>query len=98
MPLLQLQISQMGEYLMQGTYNKKTGELKLGGVGWLNRPKHYDMVPLSGKLAAQGKLLLEELSFKPVRSLPCKERRHQREHPLVGPGKGLMNVLKAQLV
>jgi hypothetical protein len=37
-----------GSYQMQGTYNKDTGELRLGGVQWIDRPAGYDMVPLSG--------------------------------------------------
>ena len=39
-----------GKYLMQGKYDKKDGKLRLFGVGWLERPQHYDMVPLSGKI------------------------------------------------
>ena len=37
-----------GSYRMQGTYNNKTGELRLGGLQWIDRPAGYDMVPLSG--------------------------------------------------
>jgi len=39
-----------GKYLMQGKYDEKTGDLRLAGIGWLERPKNYDMDPLLGKL------------------------------------------------
>jgi len=39
-----------GKYVMQGSYDTKTGKLQLGGIAWLNRPPQYDMVPLSGKI------------------------------------------------
>lgn len=39
-----------GSYIMQGNYDSTTGRLQLGGVGWIERPKDYDMVPLSGTI------------------------------------------------
>lgn len=40
-----------GTYAMEGTFNNETGELRLGGVSWINRPPGYDMVPLNGEIA-----------------------------------------------
>ncbi len=37
-----------GSYKMRGQYDDKSGRLSLGGFSWVNRPKDYDMVPLSG--------------------------------------------------
>lgn len=57
-----------GSYIMSGSYNKKTGELRLGGVGWIKRPKHYDMVPLSGKIDSSQKFFRGRIEFQ-----GCKE-------------------------
>ena len=57
-----------GSYIMSGSYNKQTGELKLGGVGWIKRPKHYDMVPLSGSIDQSQKFFKGRIEFQ-----GCKE-------------------------
>ena len=57
-----------GSYIMSGSYDKKTGDLKLGGVGWVKRPKHYDMVPLSGKIDSTQKFFRGRIEFQ-----GCKE-------------------------
>lgn len=53
-----------GSYIMSGSYDKNTGELKLGGVGWIKRPKHYDMVPLSGKIDQLEKFFKGRIEFQ----------------------------------
>lgn len=52
-----------GKYLMQGTFDSKNGKLKLGGVGWIQRPKHYDMVPLSGVIDTKKDLFSGRIEF-----------------------------------
>lgn len=57
-----------GKYAMQGSYNKKTGELRLGGIYWIQRPPQYDMVPLSGKVDANGDTFIGR-----VESIGCQK-------------------------
>ncbi len=57
-----------GKYLMQGSYDQKDGSLRLGGVGWLQKPKNYDMVPLSGKIGPSHKTFRGRIEFQ-----SCKE-------------------------
>lgn len=52
-----------GEYMMQGSFDEKTRELKLGGVSWLNRPTGYDMVPLTGKIETTHTLFKGKIDF-----------------------------------
>jgi hypothetical protein len=41
-----------GKYLMEGIYNKNTGNINLGSVKWINKPAgDIGMVPLSGKIS-----------------------------------------------
>ena len=62
-----------GKYLMQGSYNQKTGKLRLGGVGWLERPKNYEMIPLSGTIGSSKKTFRGRIEFQ-----TCKEFTLQR--------------------
>ncbi len=62
-----------GKYLMQGVFDSKTRELKLGGIGWIERPKNYDMVPLSGKIGPSNKTFTGRIEFQ-----GCKEFTLQR--------------------
>ncbi len=41
-----------GKYIMNGRWDRKSNQLSLGGVAWIERPPRYDMVPLSGKMDA----------------------------------------------
>ncbi|PIK15737.1 hypothetical protein [Halobacteriovorax sp. JY17] len=62
-----------GKYLMQGSYDQKTGKLRLGGVGWLDRPKNYEMIPLSGVIGTSKKSFRGRIEFQ-----TCKEFTLQR--------------------
>jgi hypothetical protein len=37
-----------GKFAMNGSYDPKTGALRLGGISWIDRPEGYDMIPLNG--------------------------------------------------
>jgi hypothetical protein len=39
-----------GSYHMNGSFDEATGQLQLGGSGWIKRPQNYDMVPLKGNI------------------------------------------------
>ncbi|MCE3014065.1 MAG: hypothetical protein LW878_13475 [Proteobacteria bacterium] len=39
-----------GSYHMNGSFDEGTGQLQLGGSGWIKRPENYDMVPLKGNI------------------------------------------------
>jgi hypothetical protein len=52
-----------GKYLMRGVFDEKTRELKLAGISWIDRPKNYDMVPLSGKIGTSGKTFTGRIEF-----------------------------------
>lgn len=62
-----------GKYLMQGSFDQKNGELKLGGVGWLERPNNYEMVPLSGIIGPSKQTFRGRIEFQ-----TCKEFTLQR--------------------
>jgi hypothetical protein len=52
-----------GKYRMEGTYDYGNGALQLGGVQWIKRPKHYDMVPLKGSINKEGTLFTGNIEF-----------------------------------
>jgi hypothetical protein len=39
-----------GSYHMNGSFDEATGQLQLGGSGWIKRPENYDMIPLKGSI------------------------------------------------
>ncbi len=39
-----------GSYHMNGSFDEASGQLQLGGSGWIKRPANYDMVPLKGHI------------------------------------------------
>ena len=57
-----------GKYLMRGIFDEKTRELKLAGLSWIDKPKNYDMVPLSGKIGTSNKTFIGRIEFP-----SCKE-------------------------
>lgn len=80
----------VGAYRMQGRYDEKTGLLSLGGVNWMNRPKGYDMVPLSGKINAAGNLFTGRIEFQGCKQFTLrKTAKVQSSNPLTGEWKGV---------
>jgi hypothetical protein len=77
-----------GSYVMQGTYSTKTKQLKLGGVGWLERPENYDMVPLSGVINDSGTLFTGRIEFIGCEKFTLKRVSKGSASPLSGDWKG----------
>jgi hypothetical protein len=77
-----------GSYVMQGSYSTKTKELKLGGVGWLERPENYDMVPLSGTINDSGTLFTGRIEFIGCEKFTLKRVSKGSASPLSGDWKG----------
>lgn len=58
-----------GAYAMDGSFDPQSGELRLGGTSWITEiPNGYDMVPLKGKINANGTLFKGRIEFQ-----DCKE-------------------------
>ncbi len=77
-----------GKYLMQGTYDKQTGALKLGGVGWIEKPQHYDMVPLSGKIGPSEKTFTGRIEFQSCQEFTLRRTSSQGSSPISGKWEG----------
>lgn len=77
-----------GSYVMQGSYNSKSGELKLGGVGWVNRPANYDMVPLSGKIDASQNIFTGSIESIGCKTFTLKRESKESTTPISGEWKG----------
>ncbi|MBC98596.1 MAG: hypothetical protein CME63_12670 [Halobacteriovoraceae bacterium] len=78
-----------GKYLMRGDYNSKTRELKLGGIGWIDRPKNYDMVPLSGKIGPSGKTFTGRIEFQSCKQFTLQRTTNSGEREISGDWKGV---------
>lgn len=72
-----------GKYLMRGVYNSKTRGLKLGGISWMDRPKNYDMVPLSGKIGSSNKTFTGRIEFPNCKQFTL-ERTSSTGHSDIG--------------
>ena len=78
-----------GSYLMQGYFDDKTNELKLGGVSWINRPSQYDMVPLSGKINDIKSEFTGRVEFPGCRLFTLKRtNKIQSNNPIAGEWTG----------
>ncbi len=77
-----------GKYLMRGVYDTKTRELKLGGIGWMERPKNYDMVPLSGKIGPSNKTFTGRIEFQSCKEFTLQRTSSKGSSPISGEWKG----------
>jgi hypothetical protein len=80
-----------GSYIMSGSYDKKSGELKLGGVGWVKRPEHYDMVPLSGVIDQSQKYFKGRIQFQGCQEFILERKTSSSETPISGDWVGSYN-------
>lgn len=77
-----------GKYLMRGVFNSKTRELKLGGISWMDRPKNYDMVPLSGKIGPSNKTFTGRIEFPSCKQFTLEKTSTRGSSPIGGEWKG----------
>ena len=78
-----------GEYLMSGTFKTDTGKLSLGGLSWVNRPKNYDMVPLSGKINTSLGLFEGRIEFQGCEKFTLKRSAPGSSSPIAGEWTGI---------
>ncbi len=77
-----------GTYLMQGSYDMKTGRLQLGGVSWLERPTNYDMVPLSGEINPNLETFVGRIEFQGCKKFTLSRVKKGNGSPISGEWKG----------
>jgi hypothetical protein len=77
-----------GSYMMQGNYNSKSGDLKLGGTSWLERPANYDMVPLSGIINDAKSAFTGRIEFQGCRLFTLKKVSSLGTTPISGKWEG----------
>lgn len=73
-----------GSYLMHGSYDQKSGKLHLGGVSWIQRPAHYDMVPLSGKINSDHTLFEGRIEFQGCQKFVLRRQSKTEGSPISG--------------
>lgn len=77
-----------GIYSMQGTYNTKSGDLKLGGTNWIKRPQHYDMVPLSGSIDEKTGTFTGRIEFQDCKEFNLYKTQSDSGSPVAGKWEG----------
>lgn len=77
-----------GKYLMQGSYDQKTGKLRLGGVGWLERPKNYEMIPLSGVIGPSKQSFRGRIEFQTCKEFTLQRLSNEGSTKISGKWKG----------
>ena len=80
-----------GKYLMQGSYDQKTGDLKLGGVAWIDRPAQYDMVPLSGNINKNEDTFTGRVEFIGCQKFTLTRKMDNQGSPIAGQWVGTYN-------
>jgi hypothetical protein len=85
-----------GTYQMQGNFNRKTGKLSLGGVSWINRPKGYDMVPLSGFIDLKSNTFKGRIEFQGCEIFTLTRDRKSGSAPLGGTWRGKYKCIQGQ--
>ncbi len=79
-----------GSYNMSGKFNKKTGKLRLGGASWVNRPKNYDMVPLSGVIDKSFKMFTGKIEFQGCKKFTLRKTgKGSGRSPISGTWEGI---------
>ena len=78
-----------GEYIMNGSYDKKSGKLHLGGVQWVNRPQNYDMVPLSGRIDTSEKSFVGRIEFQGCQKFTLTRMSSEGPTPISGTWRGV---------
>jgi len=78
-----------GKYDMQGSFNKKTGELRLTGINWLQRPTGYDMVPLKGIIEQTHTLFKGRVDFPGCKLFNLRRTQTLNKSPISGVWKGI---------
>ncbi len=77
-----------GSYNMKGSFDEKTRSLKLGGVSWVNRPKHYDMVPLSGRIMDNNNVFIGRVEFPGCKEFTLRKVKVSNNLKISGVWKG----------
>ncbi len=77
-----------GSYVMQGQFDEKTRKLQLGGSHWIERPKHYDMVPLSGEINTANNEFRGRIEFQGCQEFTLKKVAQSGDKAISGSWKG----------
>lgn len=80
-----------GKYQMKGSFDEKTRKLQLGGVSWIDRPKNYDMVPLSGTIEKTGKVFMGRVEFPGCQQFTLKKSQSSGSKSISGVWEGIYN-------
>jgi hypothetical protein len=78
-----------GSFLMEGLYNKDTGNLNLAPARWINKPAgNVGMVPLSGKVSADKMTFTGRVEFQGCKTFDLKRIKINQGSPIAGVWKG----------
>lgn len=78
-----------GTYRMNGSFDKKSGKLFLGGSAWINRPKNYDMVPLAGKIDNSNSMFTGRIEFQGCKQFTLRKKFPSANTPISGTWEGV---------
>jgi hypothetical protein len=78
-----------GSFLMEGLYNKETGNLNLAPSKWVNKPPFdIGMVPLSGKVSSDKMSFTGRVEFQGCKEFNLKRIKINQGSPIAGEWKG----------
>jgi hypothetical protein len=86
-----------GKYLMEGIYNKKTGNINLGSVKWIDKPPFdIGMVPLSGVVSKDQSSFTGRVEFTGCKKFNLKRVSIINGSPIAGNWKGTYTCAQGQ--
>lgn len=78
-----------GTYNMTGRFDEKTRKLDLVGLNWINRPKGYDMVPLSGQIEKTDSMFIGRIDAPGCKKFTLKRKQKVGNSPISGTWEGV---------
>lgn len=85
-----------GTYAMNGSFDQKSKKIRLGGVSWINRPSHYDMVPLNGVISEDGFKLTGQIEFQDCQTFTLLRTSKISGSVIAGQWEGVYDCLQGE--
>ena len=86
-----------GKYLMEGIYNRESGNINLGSVKWLDKPPFdIGMVPLSGIMSKDQSSFTGRVEFTGCKKFSLKRVTVDKGSPIAGKWKGTYTCAQGQ--
>jgi hypothetical protein len=85
-----------GSYSMSGGYDPVTRLIEFKALSWIERPEGYEMVPLKGKISADGSEFTGKVEFEGCKEFTLVRTSRNGSAPLSGKWQGSYTCLQGE--